>query len=177
MQIRPVTLDDAASVLAIYQPYVEHTAATFETEVPSLKDFEARILHYSASYPWLVAVQSNEIVGYAYASRHRERAAYQWCVESSVYVNEANHGSGIAGALYNELFGGLRQLGYINVYAGITLPNPKSYAFHSKMGFEPVGVYRNIGYKLGRWHDVAWLTKTLNPHPDHPLPPKTSRFH
>jgi L-amino acid N-acyltransferase YncA len=112
------------------------------------------------------------VIGYAYVSKHRDREAYQWCVESSVYVLEDYHQKGIAKELYSHLFEILRNRGYINVYAGITLPNPKSYSFHTRMGFEPVGVYKNIGYKLGQWHDVAWLVKTINEHTDDPAPPK-----
>lgn len=172
MLIRPVQSKDAEAVLAIYKPYIESTATTFETTVPSVDEFGARIKTYTEKYPWLVAEDNGKVTGYAYASKHREREAYQWCVESSVYVLEDYHHTGIAKELYAKLFDILQQCGYVNVYAGITLPNSRSYSFHSKMGFEPVGIYRNIGYKHGKWHDVAWLVKTINPHNDDPLAPK-----
>jgi phosphinothricin acetyltransferase len=172
MHIRPVQLQDAKSVLDIYRPYIESTAITFETTVPGVEAFADRIKANTEKFPWLIAEEEGAIIGYAYASKHRERAAYQWCVESSVYVMEPYHHTGIANDLYLKLFDILQQSGYINVYAGVTLPNPKSYAFHSKMGFEPIGVYKNIGYKLGKWHNVAWLVKCINPHSDHPSEPR-----
>lgn len=171
MIIRAVAIADAKAVLNIYQPYIETTAITFETSVPSLADFTGRIKSNTEKYPWLVAEAEGAIIGYAYASKHRDREAYQWCVESSVYVLEAYHNKGIAKELYSKLFGILQQHGYVNVYAGVTLPNPKSYSFHTKMGFEPIGVYKNIGYKLGKWHDVAWLVKTINEHTIDPSAP------
>lgn len=171
MIIRPVTITDAESILNIYKPYIETTATTFETTVPSIDDFAERIKTYTEKYPWLVAEESGKIGGYAYATKHRERKAYQWCVESSVYVLEEYHSKGVAKELYSTLFDILKRSGYVNVYAGITLPNPKSHSFHTKMGFEPVGVYRNIGFKLGKWHDVAWLVKTINEHSDDPAAP------
>jgi L-amino acid N-acyltransferase YncA len=172
MHIRPVQMQDAKAVLSIYKPYIESSATTFETTVPPVEEFAARIKTYTEKYPWLVAVDEGEVIGYAYASRHRDREAYQWCVESSVYVLEEYHHTGIAKELYVKLFDILQRSGYVNVYAGVTLPNPKSYTFHTKMGFEPIGVYKNIGYKSGKWHDVAWLVKTINPHTDDPSAPQ-----
>lgn len=173
MIIRPVDISDAAAILSIYAPYIESTAFTFETVVPSLEEYEQRIRTNTSSYPWLVAVDNGKVIGYAYASRHRERAAYQWTVESSVYVAEDYHHAGVAKQLYEALFELLKSAGFVNVFAVITLPNPKSYAFHQKMGFEPVCVYKNIGFKLGRWHDVAWLQKTVNPHSAEPVSPRS----
>jgi phosphinothricin acetyltransferase len=172
MQIRNVQLQDADGVLRIYQPYIETTATTFETTVPGIDAFAERIKTNTEKYPWLIAEDEGAIIGYAYASKHRDREAYQWCVESSVYVLESYHRGGIATALYLKLFELLKRSGYVNVYAGVTLPNPKSYGFHTRMGFEPIGVYRNIGYKLGKWHDVAWLVKTINPHREAPAVPR-----
>jgi phosphinothricin acetyltransferase len=172
MHIRHVELSDAEAVLNIYKPYIESTSITFETSVPSVDEFAARIESYTEKYPWLIAEDSGNVIGYAYASKHRERDAYQWCVESSVYVLEKYHRSGIAMKLYNSLFSILKECGYVNVYAGITLPNPKSYTFHKKMGFEDIGVYKNIGYKFDKWHDVAWLVKTINDHSANPAAPK-----
>lgn len=172
MHIRHITLADAKAVLDIYKPYIETTAITFETSVPSLEDFTGRIIAYTDKYPWLVAEENGKIAGYAYASKHREREAYQWSVESSVYVYELFQQAGVASRLYTELFTILKACGFINVYAGITLPNPKSYAFHTRMGFTDVGIYKNIGYKMGKWHDVAWLAKNINDHTDDPSAPK-----
>lgn len=177
MLIRPVQLKDAGGIIGIYKPFIENTATTFEMTVPSVGAFSERIKMYTEKYPWIVAEADGEVIGYAYASKHREREAYQWCVESSVYVKEQYHRTGIAKALYNQLFDILSRCGYVNVYAGITLPNPKSYAFHTKMGFTPIGVYQNIGYKLGRWHDVAWLVKPVNDHGNYPAPPKQGAIH
>jgi phosphinothricin acetyltransferase len=173
MHIRLVQLKDAEAILDIYKPYITSTATTFETSVPAVEAFEERIKTNTEKYPWLVAEDEGKIIGYAYASKHRDREAYQWCVECSVYVLEQYHHSGIAKELYTKLFELLQRSGYVNVYAGVTLPNPKSVAFHTKMGFEPIGVYRDIGYKLGQWHDVAWMVKTINPHrEDPPVPQK-----
>jgi L-amino acid N-acyltransferase YncA len=171
MIIRAIAIADAKAVLNIYKPYIETTAITFETSMPSIQDFTERIKSNTEKYPWLVAEDQGRIIGYAYASKHRDREAYQWCVESSVYVMEEYHSKGIAKELYATLFEILQQRGYVNVYAGITLPNPKSHSFHAKMGFEPIGIYKNIGYKLGKWHDVAWLVKTINLHTKDPLVP------
>jgi phosphinothricin acetyltransferase len=171
MHIRPVQIEDAESLLSIYKPYIESTATTFETTIPSIAEFASRIKTYTEKYPWLVAEDEGKVIGYAYSSKHRDREAYQWSVESSVYVLSKYHHTGIAKELYAKLFGILQQCGYVNVYAGITLPNEKSYAFHTKMGFEPIGIYKNIGYKLGKWHDVVWLAKTINMHGDYPSVP------
>lgn len=172
MQIRRVHIDDADQLLDIYRPYVEQTAFTFETTAPTVEQFAGRIRTNTEKYPWLVAEDKGRVIGYAYAGKHREREAYQWCVESSVYVLESYHGKGLAKQLYEPLFDILRDCGYINVYAGITMPNPKSFSFHAKMGFEHVGVYKNIGYKLGRWHDVGWMVKVLREHGEKPEVPR-----
>jgi len=172
MHIRHVELKDASAILDIYKPYIETTSITFETNTPSVEDFTARIKTNTEKYPWLVAEDEGKIIGYAYASKHRDRDAYQWCVESSVYVLEQYHHSGIASQLYLQLFELLTQSGFINVYAGITLPNPKSFSFHKKRGFEEIGVYRNIGYKSGKWHDVVWMVKVINDHITDPSAPK-----
>jgi len=172
MRIRPVKLTDADAILEIYSPYIHNTTVTFETTVPTRQQFTDRIIACIERYPWLVAENmEGTVVGYAYATRHRDREAYQWCVESSVYVLEAYHGRGVAARLYEALLKILEQCGYVNVYAGITMPNAKSLSFHVKMGFKEVGIYHGIGYKLGSWHDVAWLVKTINPHGGHPNTP------
>lgn len=172
MLIRPVQIQDTKAILDIYAPYILNSAFTFETTVPSEQEFAERINTYTQKYPWLIAEDDGKIIGYAYAGKHRDREAYQWCVESSVYVLDEYHGKGIAHHLYNRLFELLKQFGYINVYAAITLPNSKSISFHTKMGFEHFTTFKNIGYKLGKWHDVAWMVKVINEHADDPGAPK-----
>ena len=161
MKIRFINSTDAADVLAIYAPYILETGVSFETTVPTLEEFTSRIEHYTQKYPWLVAEENGKVVGYAYASKHRDREAYQWCVESSVYLHPSCRGRGIAQMLYVRLFDILTSAGFVNVYAGITQPNEASNKLHERMGFELVGTYRKIGYKLGRWHDVLWMSKVL----------------
>jgi L-amino acid N-acyltransferase YncA len=172
MNIRSIHSNDTEAVLSIYAPYILQTAATFETAVPSQQEFSERIAQYTAKYPWLVAEEEGKVVGYAYAGKHRDRDAYQWCAESSVYVEKAYQGKGVARKLYEQLFQLLREDGYVNIYAGITQPNEPSNRLHQHMGFEPVGTYQKVGYKLGRWHDVLWMVKTLIDHPSEPAPPK-----
>lgn len=112
--------------------------------------------------PWLVAeADEATVVGYAYAAQHRERAAYRWSVDISVYVDPAWHGRGIGRALYNALLSVLRRQGFVNVYAGVTLPNPASVALHESIGMHLIGVYERVGFKLGAWHDVAWYGMRL----------------
>ncbi len=172
MKIRLAHPSDAAQLLSIYRPFIENTAITFETNVPSEKEFAERIISYTKKYPWLVAEVNGIAAGYAYAVKHREREAYQWCVESSVYVHEDFRGQGIAQQLYEKLFGLLKEMGFVNVYAGITLPNEKSYQLHTKLGFTPVGIYEKIGFKNSSWHSVQWFVKAINEYADNPLPPK-----
>jgi phosphinothricin acetyltransferase len=118
-----------------------------------------------------VAEVDNEIVGYAYASSHRERKAYQWCCESSVYIKAGSQRLGLASQLYRALFENLKNKGLVHVYAGITLPNAKSVAFHEAFGFRPIGVYKDIGFKLGEWHSVGWWGFQLSPTVKSPNPP------
>jgi L-amino acid N-acyltransferase YncA len=162
---------DAAAVLAIYAPYILDTAFTFETEVPSIEAFAQRIISYQENWPWLVYETNGFIAGYTYATKHRERAAYQWCVESSVYVHNNFQQKGIAKALYNALFKILQYQGCRNVYAGITLPNDKSVAFHKNFGFAWLANYANIGYKLNKWNTVSWWQLQINDYSDDPVAP------
>lgn len=164
MTIRLATPADAEAILAIYAPYITGSTITFEYEVPSIVAFTERIQTIQQQLPYLVAEVDGRVLGYAYASKHRDRTAYQWSVESSVYVHPDGHRQGIARSLYIALFDRLRRQGYYNVYAGITLPNLKSEAFHQSMGFLPVGIYEHIGYKMGAWHSVAWFQLTLQPY-------------
>ncbi len=159
-------------MLDIYGPVVRDSAASFEVEVPSVTAFGDRILETLRTFPWLVARNTTGTVGFAYASGHRRRQAYQWSVEVSVYVGAGHRRQGCATALYRKLVEVLRLQGFRNAYAGITLPNPPSVGVHESLGFQRVAVYRNVGYKLGAWHDVGWWVYALQPHDSCPDPPR-----
>ena len=159
--IRLATDADAAAIAAIYRPVVESTAISFEIDPPDANEMGRRINETVVFYPWLVYEVRGEIAGYAYATRHRVRAAYQWSVDTSVYVHPEFRRYGIGRGLYVSLFGILGAQGYFNASAGISLPNPASVALHESVGFEPLGVYRRVGYKLGAWHDVGWWQLTI----------------
>ena len=173
MTVRLATPADASGVLAIYAPFVRETWVSFEAEVPSEAEIARRIAAAPPTYPWLVAEADGAVAGYAYASAHRGRTAYQWSTEVSVYVAEGARRRGVARQLYGALFDVLRLQGFVNAYAGIALPNAASMAFHERCGFEPVGVYRGVGYKLGAWRDVGWWALRLGdgtaPDPPRPL--------
>jgi len=171
--IRVATKDDAAGMLDIYAPFILNSGITQETEVPSVEDFQTRIISNLKERPWLVCEIRNEIAGYAYAGKHRDRKGYQWCIEPSVYISEKYFGIGVANALYTGLFHILKLQGYINAYAVITLPNDRSIAFHKKFGFEYLTTYNKIGYKLGKWHDVGWMQYEIIPHNEEPVDPIT----
>ena len=169
--IRIATSADAQPILDIYAPYILNTSLTFETEVPSQSEFANRIQSYLDNWPWLVFELDGKIAGYAYASRYRERTAYQWSVECSVYIHDDHMGSGIASQLYTTLFAFLKYQGYNNVYAVINLPNDRSVAFHEKMGFSYFATYENVGYKLGKWKNVGWWQLKLNDYVNEPPAP------
>jgi phosphinothricin acetyltransferase len=147
---------DGPACAAIYAPFVAASSVSFEDVPPDGAEFGRRIETTSSRYPWLVAEIDGEVAGYAYASAHRDRAAYRWSAEAAVYVGDAHRSSGVGKALYVALFGLLARQGIRTVCAGVTLPNDASQALHRSVGFEPVGTYRRIGYKQGQWHDVAW---------------------
>ena len=162
MSIRVATPDDAAAVQAIYAPIVRDTTISFETDPPTVAKMHRRIVATLAQYPWLVALDAGgRVAGYVYASRYAERPAYRWSTTVTAYVREDQRGRGVGRALYAALFDRLRSLGYCQAYAGITLPNAASVGLHEAVGFEPVGVFRNAGHKLGRWHDVGWWQLSL----------------
>lgn len=167
VSIRAATVDDAASLLAIYRPYVLTTAISFELEPPSLQDFRSRIERALVDWAWLVAEREGGPLGYAMGSAHRPRAAYKWSVETTVYVAEGRHRQGVGRMLYEALLPMLAEKGYCNAYAGITLPNDNSVALHRRLGFEPIGVFRSVGRKFGAWHDVSWWHRLLRPDPPH----------
>ena len=172
-QMRCANAEDAEGILAIYAPIVRETAISFEVEAPTAEQMRGRIEGTIEKLPWLVCEWERAVMGYAYASKHRERAAYQWSVDVSVYVAEDGRGRGVARGLYTALLGMLLDLGYYSALAGIALPNPASVALHEAMGFQPIGVYRNIGYKLGAWHDVGWWQRELREYRENPEAPKT----
>jgi len=160
--IRSVERADAPAIRDIYAPFVSESATSFEVEPPDAAAMERRIQELRDRYPWLVYEAGGAVLGYAYASPHRAaRKAYQWCVEVSIYLHAQARRRGIGRALYGSLFDLLRQQGYVNAYAGITLPNPGSLRLHESMGFAPIGVYPRIGFKFGAWHDVIWLQLRL----------------
>jgi L-amino acid N-acyltransferase YncA len=163
--IREATRADAAPLLAIYRPFVEESSVSFETDVPSLEEYSARIDKALTSWAWLVAERNGQCIGSAYGSRHRERTAYQWSVEVSVYVQPRSQRRGVGRALYDSLLENLAHRGFCNAYAGITLPNDASVALHSAVGFTPVGIFESVGRKFGVWHDVAWFQKRLRDSP------------
>jgi phosphinothricin acetyltransferase len=169
--IRVATPDDAVSILEIYAPYIVNTSYTFETDVPDIGQFKDRISDYLVSYPWLICEIDDTVAGYAYASKHRERLAYQWSAECSVYVHDHFQRRGVARALYLSLIEILELQQFRNLYAVINLPNDRSVAFHEDMGFEYFATYKNVGYKLGKWKNVGWWQLQLNEYSPEPLPP------
>jgi len=161
MKIRNATPADAETILKIYAPFITETTISFETEVPTIEEFAARIENITKNYPYLVCESDNKLVGFAYAARHRERAAYKYSAESSIYIVPEYQSRGIGKALYTKLFELLHYRSIKMVYAGITLPNEKSVGLHKALGFREAGVFHNVGYKFGKWLDVLWLEKPL----------------
>ena len=161
---------DAREVADIYGPIVSGSAISFETEVPTGPEMEGRIAAALSFAPWLVCIEGERVVGYAYTSRHRERAAYRWCVDVSVYVRDTCRRAGVGRALYTSLFTLLRLQGFYAAHAGITLPNEASVGLHESLGFRPVGVYSRVGFKCGRWHDVGWWQLELRDRSGEPRP-------
>lgn len=159
--VRDATQADAAACAAIYAPYVRDTAITFELEPPSPDEMAERIAAAARGHAWLVLEDVGGVVGYAYGGVFNYRAAYRWASEVSVYVERGRHRTGAGRALYEALFTRLAQRGYRMVVAGMTLPNDASVGLHCAMGFQPVGTFARIGFKHGRWHDVAWAQRPL----------------
>jgi len=165
LKIRSATVADAASLLAIYRPFVESTAVSFETVAPAVDEFAARVAKALAGWQWLLAESAGECIGYAYGSAHRERRAYRWSVEVSAYVHPGHHRQGVGRTLYERLLEDLTRKGFCNAYAGITMPNEGSIALHRSLGFESIGVFKAVGRKFGKWHDVAWFQRALRKSP------------
>ena len=161
--IRLATPNDAAAVADVYRPAVLDAATTFEDIPPDAAEFARRIEKVLQRTPWLVWEEGNAILGYAYASPHRERSAYRWTVETSVYVAPGQQRRGIARGLYLNLFQRLTEQGFVNALAGVLLPNPGSVALHESLGFARVGIYPGVGYKRGVWYDTAWYSRDLAP--------------
>jgi len=155
---------DAAAIAAIYAPSVTDRATSFELTPPDAAEMRRRVSGVLQQYPWLVCESADGVVGYAYATAHRDRAAYRWSVDASTYISDSAHRQGIARALYTRLFEILVLQGYRSVYAGITLPNAASFELHKSMGFREVGIYHDVGYKFGKWHDTIWLERSLAEH-------------
>ena len=163
---------DARQVAAIYYPYVINTPITFESKPPDGNEMSSRMENVLTSYPWLVCVHDDEVMGYAYGSQFRTREAYDWSVETTVYVREAAHGMGIGSAIYTSLLECLRLQGFVSAVGVIALPNHKSVMLHEKLGFREDGILPSAGYKNGTWYDVGlWWKKLDNPpaHPETPL--------
>ncbi|MEY2442419.1 MAG: hypothetical protein QOJ46_1845 [bacterium] len=153
---------DGAACAAIYAPSVQASAISFEDEAPDAERFAERIATTTRTHPWLVLEDAGRVAGYAYASQHRARAAYRWAVDVGIYVDADYRGTGAGRRLYEGLFDLLRRQGFRMACAGITLPNGASIGLHTALGFETVGVYRQIGYKHGAWHDVVWMQLMLD---------------
>ncbi|MBS1992634.1 MAG: N-acetyltransferase [Cyanobacteria bacterium SZAS LIN-2] len=173
--IRVATEGDAAAILAIYAPFCgPDSAVSFEIEPPSLDEMRSRIASTLPALPWIVAHSADgKLLGYAYAAMHKTRAAYRWSVDVTIYLGPDARRQGVGRRLYTRLFDILRGQGYVNAYAGITLPNEASQGLHRAMGFYEVGVYEQVGFKSGKWHDVIWLALRLQHHSETPAEPIT----
>ncbi len=178
--IRIATTEDAKNLLAIYEPYVRNTAITFEYDVPSITEFTDRIQHTLKKYPYILLEENGQILGYAYASPFKERSAYNWSVETSIYLNKDARGKGYGRQLHDALEKLLKSMGIINMCACIGVPRGEdpyldnnSVDFHSHMGYRMVGTFSHSGYKFGRWYDMSWMEKHITTPPAHPQPIKT----
>lgn len=158
INVRVASAADAEAIQAIYAPMVLGTAISFEELPPSVEEMRGRILAPLETYPYLVAEQEGAVIGYAYASQHRARAAYRWAVDVTVYIAESARRKGVGRPLYEALLPILKGIGYRSVYAGIALPNESSVGLHERIGFRHIGTFPQVGYKHGAWHDVGyWL--------------------
>jgi L-amino acid N-acyltransferase YncA len=171
VQVRDASAADAGACAAIYAPYVTDSAITFGIDPPGPEEMASRIAQAQSTHAWLVAEDEGRVVGYAYGGPMKPRAAYRWSCEVSVYLEPGRRRTGAGRALYEALFTRLTERGYRTAVAGMTLPNPASEGLHKSLGFEPIGTYRNIGWKLDNWHDVAWVQRPLAVLPDPPREP------
>lgn len=179
INIRVADVSDAEELLKIYEPYVKNTAITFEYDVPSIEEFRERIANTLKKYPYLVAKLNGTIVGYAYAGSFHSRAAYQWGVETSIYVKKGMRGNGIGKALYTELENVLKKMGVLNLNACIASPDREdeyltndSEKFHQTMGFHKVAESHMCGHKFSRWYNIIWMEKMIGEHTSNPMPVK-----
>lgn len=161
MHVRQIVMGDAPAVQAIYAPFVTDSAISFEEVPPDIMEVEKRIAAILPQYPYLVAEENGRVVGYAYASEHRTRAAYRTSIDVTVYVAPDAQRRSVARSLYSHLLPAAASLGYHAAFAGIALPNKASVGLHEAMGFEPVGIYREVGRKFETWHDVGWWQRLL----------------
>ena len=178
--IRVAKIEDAEELLAIYAPYVKNTAISFEYDVPSLEEFQGRMKNILQKYPYLVAERDGEIVGYTYASVFKQRAAYDWDVETTIYVKQDDRKTGIGRQLYAALEEALSRQNILNLNACIGYPETEdayltknSVQFHEHLGFRMVGEFRKCGYKFNRWYNMVWMEKHIGDHVDNPYPVKT----
>ncbi|MDF3862861.1 GNAT family N-acetyltransferase [Pseudomonas denitrificans (nom. rej.)] len=156
IEIREARPEDAAAIQAIYAPVVTGTAISFEEVPPAVEEMRQRIVTTLRTYPYLVAERDGRLVGYAYASQHRARAAYRWAVDVTVYIADGERRSGVGRSLYSELLPILARQGFNAAYAGIALPNAGSVGLHERLGFRHIGTFPQVGFKLGQWHDVGY---------------------
>ncbi|MDB1955991.1 GNAT family N-acetyltransferase [Clostridium tertium] len=173
IKIRMASENDAEEILRIYAPYVKNTIITFEYEVPTVDEFKKRIRKISKDYPYLVCTLDDKIIGYAYSYRHKERAAYQWNVELSVYIDNAYLRYGLGKAFYTALIEISKLQNIKNIYGVVTSNNMNSEKLHEYFGFKKLGIYYNTGYKFGKWHDVTWFEKSINEEYCEPKPLKS----
>ncbi len=170
VHFRRATEEDVVSILAIYAPYVTDSAITFEYDVPSEEEFRQRIRTISAEYPYFVCESDGQIIGYAYAHRHMERAAYQWNAEISIYIRQGFTGKGLGKTMCQALIDLLRLQGIRNVFSCVTIPNERSAHLHHSMEFSTEGIFQNAGYKCGKWQTIAWFRKNIAPYTNEPAP-------
>ncbi|HEX7776629.1 MAG TPA: arsinothricin resistance N-acetyltransferase ArsN1 family B [Parvibaculum sp.] len=162
-KVRVARAGDAKAISDIYAPYVRDTAISFELVPPDEAEMAARIAKVLPNFPWLVFEDQGQVIGYAYGSQHRERAAYRWSADAGIYISSQGHRRGVGRALYAVLFAAMRLQGYHRCYGGITLPNAASVGLHEAMGFKPIGIYPEVGFKFGAWRDVGWWGLDLAP--------------
>lgn len=172
MNIRFVERKDVRPIMEIYRYYIDNTDITFEYTLPTEEEFTQRILGVIEKYPYLVAEEDGVVLGYAYASDFKSRRAYDWSVETSIYVNKDGKRGGIGKALYEELEKRLKAQNIVNLYACITYPNETSEAFHRKFGYRTVARFEKCGFKFDRWLDMIWMEKHLSSHEENPKPVK-----
>lgn len=173
--LRLARVADAEAMLAIYAPIVRDTPISFETEPPGIEEMRGRIAKYLETYPWLVIERDGRLDGYAYASPHRDRMAYQWSVDVSCYVHPEARKRGVGRRLYTALLAILSRQGFHSAFAGVALPNAGSTALHEAVGFREIGRYREVGYKAGAWRDTAWYQRMLGEARADPPPPTPLR--